>query len=695
DDPRAQLFHRSGFVSMVELSGRRDRVEDLPFLLSQMVGVRVQQYGGLGSFATVSIRGSSSSQVNVYVDGIPVNDPYLGVTNISDLSLGGVGRVEVYRGFSPPHLGSSAIGGAINLVSADTDMWRGGRALAGVDVLASYGSFDTARQRFTAWLQPSLFRVKLHAGHTSSLGDFSFYDDNGTPVNPGDDTWTTRVNNDGEGYNMLARVDADLGSVATATVTYDAFTRERGVPGLGSFQSTTARSERTRRLGHASIETTPLLGQLRLFGTGFYARSNDRFSDVDAELSLLGQDTDNTIDVYGGRARARWLVPLVPLALDVSHEGRKEEFHPVNHLPQTTEGPDRWRHAQTTALTAELYLFGESIVMNATQRWERYEAEYWEDARFPWLPPTPTGRISDEARTPSAGVRWQAQSWIAVKANVGRYYRLPTFIEMFGEVGSVTGNPDLVPEEGLNRDVGVVLSTKRLGALENMYVEVSYFDNEAENLILFFPNSQYTSRPVNIGAARIRGWEATASTDIAGRFQAAVNYTRFDARDTSDIPFYNGNFLPSRPRGDVNMSLSGLWHLWRLTYEYHHIGANFIDRANLREIPARDLHNLILRMRLPLSGLTFTIESRNLSDNQISDVSPMSGMVALTKLELNDNQISDVSPLSSLKALRSLELSNNQISDVSPLSNLTALTTLTLKNNLIRDVSSLTNLMAL
>ena len=84
----------------------------------------------------------------------------------------------------------------------------------------------------------------------------------------------------------------------------------------------------------------------------------------------------------------------------------------------------------------------------------------------------------------------------------------------------------------------------------------------------------------------------------------------------------------------MNMSLSGLWHLWRLTYEYHHIGANFIDRANMREIPARDLHNLILRMRLPLSGLTFTVEGRNLSDNQISDVNgfPLPGLAVFTTL---------------------------------------------------------------
>jgi len=621
-------------VSLVDLSDRKDRVEDLPFVLSQMVGVRVQQYGGLGSFATVSIRGSSSNQVNVFQDGVPLNDPYLGVTNISDFSLGGTRRVEVYRGFSPPHLGSSAIGGAINIVTADSDAWRGGRTLAGLDAGMSYGSFDTSRQQFTTWLQPSFLRVKVHAGHAASLGNFGFYDDNGTPFYTGDDGWTTRVNNDGETFNGFASAEADLGDVATAAVTFDAFTREQGVPGLGNNQSTTARSERARRLTHASLETAPVLGQFRFFGTGFYARSNDRFTDVDGDIGLLGQDTDNTINVYGGRARARWLVPLLPVAVDVSHEGRKEQFHPVNYLPQPGEGPDRWRHAQTTALTGELYLFDERIVLNASQRWERYEAEYWEDPPFPWFPPTPTGRISNEAQTPSAGLRVQALPWLALMTNWGRYYRLPTFVEMFGDIGSVTGNPDLVPEEGTNRDAGVVISTRRIGALENLYLEVSYVDNEAENLILFFPNSQNTSRPENITSSRIRGWEATASTDVGGRFQAAVNYTNLDARDTGPIPTYNGNVLPARPRGDANLSLSGLWGWWRLTYEFHHIGANYLKRSNLETVPERNIHNLILRLRLPVNGLTFTIEGRNLSDDQISDVNgfPLPGRAVFSTL---------------------------------------------------------------
>jgi hypothetical protein len=71
----------------------------------------------------------------------------------------------------------------------------------------------------------------------------------------------------------------------------------------------------------------------------------------------------------------------------------------------------------------------------------------------------------------------------------------------------------------------------------------------------------------------------------------------------------------------------------------------------------------------------------NLNTNQISDLSPLSGLTDMIELDLNRNQISDLSPLVGLTNLTSLQIGINQISDLSPLSGLTNLTTLTLQGN--------------
>jgi internalin A len=93
----------------------------------------------------------------------------------------------------------------------------------------------------------------------------------------------------------------------------------------------------------------------------------------------------------------------------------------------------------------------------------------------------------------------------------------------------------------------------------------------------------------------------------------------------------------------------------------------------------------------PLSNLT-NLTSLSLWKNQISDIKPLSNLTKLTSLNLSENQISDIKPLSNLTKLTSLFLVGNQISDIKPLSNLTNLTSLNLGGNQISDIKPLSNL---
>ncbi len=94
----------------------------------------------------------------------------------------------------------------------------------------------------------------------------------------------------------------------------------------------------------------------------------------------------------------------------------------------------------------------------------------------------------------------------------------------------------------------------------------------------------------------------------------------------------------------------------------------------------------------PLSGLVKLTELY-LHRNMIYDISPLSNLTALEKLDVSANfRISDISPLSDMTKLRTLYLYTNEISDLSPLSGLTDLRWLSLSNNLIWDISHLSGL---
>ncbi len=95
-----------------------------------------------------------------------------------------------------------------------------------------------------------------------------------------------------------------------------------------------------------------------------------------------------------------------------------------------------------------------------------------------------------------------------------------------------------------------------------------------------------------------------------------------------------------------------------------------------------------------LQGLEYALnlKSLDLSCNEISDISVLSGLSKLQTLVIDNCLITDLSPLSTLYKLRELDVHDNGISDISALSGLTNLETLNLRRNDIRDISPLSGL---
>ena len=83
-----------------------------------MPGLDVVQSGGPGAVTSLFLRGTSSTQTLVLVDGVTLNSPYFGGTDLSALSTANVERVEVVRGPFSALYGSEAIGGVVQRLHA-------------------------------------------------------------------------------------------------------------------------------------------------------------------------------------------------------------------------------------------------------------------------------------------------------------------------------------------------------------------------------------------------------------------------------------------------------------------------------------------------------------------------------------------------------------------------------------------------
>ena len=74
---------------------------DIGDILQQVPSTFIRRLGGLGSFSSVSIRGSSARQSTMYIDGIPLNPEGLSAINLSELPLHAFQQIDVYRSQPP------------------------------------------------------------------------------------------------------------------------------------------------------------------------------------------------------------------------------------------------------------------------------------------------------------------------------------------------------------------------------------------------------------------------------------------------------------------------------------------------------------------------------------------------------------------------------------------------------------------
>ncbi len=90
-----------------------------------------------------------------------------------------------------------------------------------------------------------------------------------------------------------------------------------------------------------------------------------------------------------------------------------------------------------------------------------------------------------------------------------------------------------------------------------------------------------------------------------------------------------------------------------------------------------------------------SLETLDISSNDIADLSPLAGFNSIVHLIANGNIISDLGPLSSLDSLTTLNLNGNRLGDLSPLSSMLNLRSLRLASNRIRDLSPISSLLSL
>lgn len=122
----------------IEQRGKKTVVE----ALRGTPGLTVSRSGVAGGLSSVFMRGVTSNQVVVLVDGIRMNDPSSpdGAYDFANLMTDNIERIEVVRGAQSTLYGSLATGGVVNIIT------KRGRGEPTTNVSVEAGSFRTFRE---------------------------------------------------------------------------------------------------------------------------------------------------------------------------------------------------------------------------------------------------------------------------------------------------------------------------------------------------------------------------------------------------------------------------------------------------------------------------------------------------------------------------------------------------------------------
>ena len=326
----------------------------LPEVLEQAVGVKIRRQGGMGSFSTVSIRGSTAEQVQVFLDGIPLNQALGGGVNLGDLPVSGVESVEVYRGAVPVRFGGNSMGGVVHIRTRDP----GNAQKAQVQGrMGSFGTWQVSGVGTGTWYGARYLALLDYA---ESCNDFRFWDDNGTEYNAADDEWAERINSDFSAFRGLGKLEWEWGQ-ARLRVHNNFDVKHQGIPGIGNYQASRVRSDLRRN--STEIEIAGVLSAAGYAGYrlgAYHLFQEEEYKDPDGEVGTGTQHDRNTTRGLGLRGELSMLLPGGLLVTGSGGMGR-ESFSPKNLLQRESRLLESRRHSASLGFEGELSFWGDRL----------------------------------------------------------------------------------------------------------------------------------------------------------------------------------------------------------------------------------------------------------------------------------------------------------------------------------------------
>ena len=389
--------------------------------------LRIKDSGGPGSLTSVSIRGSSSTQVLVLLDGVPLNRPDQAVMDLTTLPIQNVDRVEVLRGPFSAIYGSGALGGVINIVT---------RSAPQTSLSSRVGSFGLTGNQLSVGGQAGGMTYLLQGILNASAG---FAPD------------TDFLN-----FTGLARFRWSTDEDAAVTLTLNRLWHNVGTPGPLPPSSQDLLSRTTE--GRTLADLTWRRG--RGDGPGALFRVYVQEDDVNFSSPGFSFQSDDVAHLWG----AQGLVVSAPWAGNLLTIGAEYQGQTTVHT-DTTPSTFTNGGSDLAFYTEDDWQITPGLLLSLGVRDDNFQ-------------------LYGSQVSPRFGVVVLLSDRLALRAGTGRTFRAPSFDELAPAFG---GNPALQPESAWSYDLGVeyMLASDLAVILTGYYTDATNLITSSPPL--FFP----------------------------------------------------------------------------------------------------------------------------------------------------------------------------------------------------------------
>ena len=476
--------------------------KDLPALLQTLPGVQINRQGSRGQNVNIYIRGGNTKHTLVLIDGVRTGAAGAGYQDLAHIPVELIEKVELIRGSRAALYGSDAVAGVIAITT---------RQSQSTQLVARTGSHGLAEASLHGRVIMGETQVFGSTGYSRADGIHVMNDPKADPDNDG---FTNRFVKAG------GRQQFEQGWVEYSS---------HLVRGFNEYDSGAYvwhdQAKVTQDLHQIAAEYQQQLAGVQLEHRGHIALNNDKSTNFgNAIASSLFTTKRQELDYQLTSA----FTPNLSLLSGVSVRNEDVKLSTVDQSRRTN-----------------------SMFVGVVQQWNALQAEatvrndhvtgYGDNNTYQW------------------GLSYQLATPLQLRINQGSTFKVPTFNDLYYPFSS---NPDLLPEQGISREVGLRFTP------ENAYrfsMEAVHFIRSLSNMIVW---NNKARMPLNIETAELQGLEYMLSARTAGvDHQFSITYTDGDyqladkggALAVPYIPKQKYYYQASLEAGDWQFSGSALY----------------------------------------------------------------------------------------------------------------------------------------